>query len=223
MDEKEVVDISQFSFEEFITFLFDREIPARTTIKEWNPWYWHTSVLFDAQRICGYYTKLFSAPGFLIERFSKAQLEEGFWAISSGNHLECSVYELIWNTDSPFADRKECVKSMFYLYRDMFAAEPLDTASFMWWDLLCKDLWQWGNRDRLSGGEDLTMQDVMFETLVSILALDSEHCQKAALHGLGHLNHPDTEEAIRIYLAKHDSLGDDQREYVLSAARFAVL
>jgi hypothetical protein len=220
MDEKTVVDISQFSFEEFITFLFDRKVQAKT--EKWNPWYWRISVSFDSRRTCEYYTRLFSAPGFLLQRFSTAQLEEGFWAISSGSHLECSVYELIWNTDLPLATREECVKSMLFLYRDMFATEPLETASFMWWDLLCKDLWQWGNRDRSRGGEDLTMHDVMFETLVKILTLDSEHCQKAALHGLGHLNHPATEEAIRIYLAKHDSLSDEQKEYALAAARFEV-
>ena len=220
MSEKTSIDISQFSFEEFVTFMFDWEIQAKT--EEWDPWYWHTRVSFDPQRICDYYTRLFSAPGFLLQRFSKAQLEEGFWAIPSGDNLECSVNELIWNTDLPFATRKECVKSMFHLYRDLFSAEPLETASFMWWDTLCWGLWHRGNRDRSRGGEDLTMQDVMFETLVKILALNSEHCQKAALHGLGHLNHPATEEAIRIYLAKHDSLSDEQKEYALAAARFEV-
>jgi hypothetical protein len=220
MDEKTVVDISQFSFEEFVTFMFDREVQDKT--EEWNPWYWHINVSIDPQRLCGYFTRLFSAPGFLLERFSKAQLEEGFWAIPSGGYLECSVNELIWNTNLPFADREECVKSMFYLYRDLFAAEPLDSAASMWWDTLCWDLWHQGNRDRLRGGEDMTMQDVMFETLVRILALDSEHCQKAALHGLGHLHHPAADEAIQGYLAKHPSLSEEWREYALAAARFEV-
>jgi hypothetical protein len=111
---------------------------------------------------------------------------------------------------------------MFYLYRDLFATEPLDTASLMWWDLLCKDLWQRGNRDRLRGGEDLTMQDLMFETLVKILALDSESCQIAAIHGLGHLHHPETDEVIRSYITLHPLLSEHEREYALAAARFEV-
>ena len=96
----------------------------------------------------------------------------------------CSVYLLIWNTDLPLSAREQCVRSMVNLFRDLFATEPLDSAVQMWWDSLCYD-WHCGNRSRLRGGEDLSMQNVMFDTLVEILALDSEHCQGAALHGLG--------------------------------------
>lgn len=64
------------------------------------------------------------------------------------------------------------------------------------------------------------MQNVMFESLVEILALDSEHCQDAALHGLGHLHHPATEQIIQSYLAQHPSLDKNRRDYALAAARF---
>ena len=225
MSEKPIVDISHISFEEFIAFIFDREVQAievQAKTEEWNPWYWHTKVLFDPQQICGYYTRLFMAPSFLLERFSKAQLEEGFWAIPAGGSLECSVTELIWNTDLPLAIREECVKSMFYLFRDLFAAEPLDSAAGMWWDSICCHLWHRGRRDRLRGGEDLSMQDVMFETMVQVLALDSVDCQAAALHGLGHLHHPATEEVIQTYVTQHPSLSGELRAYALAAARFEV-
>jgi hypothetical protein len=67
------------------------------------------------------------------------------------------------------------------------------------------------------------MQDVMFQTLVRILSLDSETCQTAALHGLGHLHHPETKTLIDRYLAEHPSLTKERKEYALPAARFQVL
>jgi hypothetical protein len=220
MDEMTLVDITQFSFDEFITFMFQRKVQDKT--KKWDPWYWHTNVVFDPQRICTYYLRLFNASGLLLERFSRAQIEEGFWAILSPGNLECSVHDLIWNTDLPLENREECVRSMFFVYRDLFSIDPLETATYMWWDTLCWDLWHRGKRDRLRGGEDLSMQDVIFATLVEILALDSEDCQIAALHGLGHLHHPATGEAIQNYLVRYPSLSDKRREYALAAARFEV-
>jgi len=67
------------------------------------------------------------------------------------------------------------------------------------------------------------MQDVMFETLSNILALDSEFCQRAALHGLGHLHHPGTEQLVQQYLEQHSALDGELREYALAAGRFEVM
>jgi len=92
----------------------------------------------------------------------------------------------------------------------------------MWWDALCYD-WHCGNKKRERGGEDRSMQDVMFETLRSILAQDSEICHGAALHGLGHLHHPDTKQLIDVYLTQHPALKKEWRDYALAAARFEVL
>lgn len=92
----------------------------------------------------------------------------------------------------------------------------------MWWDSLCFD-WHCGNRNRERGGEDLLMQDVMFQTLSEILSLDSEFCQDAALHGLGHLHHPGTERLVHDYLKERPTLNIKRREYALAAGRFEVL
>jgi hypothetical protein len=219
MGEKTQIDISQCSFDEFITFLFDRDVPAKT--QKWNPWYWKVEVTYDPRSVCTFYVRLFRQPGFLMKRFSKAQLEQGFWAIPSAN-LGCSVYRLIWDTDLPFAAREECVKSMVDLFAGLFATEPLDTSVQMWWDSLCYD-WHCGTRDRQRGGEDLVMQDVMFLTLSDILALDSTICRGAALHGLGHLHHPDTDQLVQRYLRQNPALSSEARDYALAAARFEVL
>jgi hypothetical protein len=111
---------------------------------------------------------------------------------------------------------------MFDLFSHLFATESLDTSVQMWWDSICYD-WHSGNRNRDRGGEDLQMQDVMFQTLTRILWLDSDSCQGAALHGLGHLHHPETQELVDRYLREHPSLTKGRVDYALAAAKFEVL
>ena len=186
MIEKMSQDITGISFDNFVQFLFARSVPAD---EKADPWYWHIDVTFDPREIAEHYIKLFTSPTFLLSAYSKPQLEQGFWAIHSGN-LDCSVARIIWIEELAFAVRERCVRSMFHLFEQLFSIEPLDTSAHMWWDSLCYD-WHCGNRSRANGGEDQAMQDVMFETLARILELDSPRCQGDALHGLGHLHHPD--------------------------------
>jgi hypothetical protein len=218
MPERTEFDISEYSFEQFVSFIFAHEPSS-----DWNkqpPWYFSLEVIYDPQKVCAYYLQLFRQPSFLPEQYSKAQLEEGFWAIHGGA-LDCAVSRVIWDTDLPFAAREECVRSMTDLFRLLFAAEPLETASNMWWDSLCYD-WHCGVRLRERGGEDLRLQNVMFETLAVVLRLDSEHCQIAALHGLGHLHHPGTAALIHTFLAEHPTLTAETTDYALRAAKFQV-
>jgi hypothetical protein len=224
----ETVDIRNISFEKFVDFFFDRDVPSKDEVrtgmddaKKPRSWYSSVDVCFDARQMCDYYRRLFSEPRFLLEQYSKAQLEEGFWAIF-GPGLDCAARHVIWSEKLPFPLREECVRSMFFLFRDLFFSEPLDTSVYMWWDSFCYD-WHCGNRSRDNGGEDMLMQDVMFETLAKILTLESEICQGAALHGLSHLHHPATAELIHGYLAANPSLSDDWRRFALRAAEFTLL
>jgi hypothetical protein len=219
MYEPEHFDISSYTFDEFITFLFARDIPPE--VGKRDPWYWHAELTCDIGQACNYYVRLFRQPTFLLQRFSKPQLEQGFWAIQSTT-LDCSVYRIISDMDLPFAAREECIRSMFDLFKSLFATEPLETSVNMWWDSLCYD-WHCGNRKRERGGEDLLLQDVMFQTLVNILDLDSETCRAAALHGLGHLHHPETEKLVQRFIEERPLLTDGQRAYALAAAKFRVL
>jgi hypothetical protein len=218
LEEREQFDVSKYSFDEFISFIF-----AHQTAEDWNkqqPWYWSTDVWYDPFQVCDYYVQLFRQPSFLLQRFSRAQLDEGFWAVHGAN-LDCAVSRVIWDADLPFSMRKECVRSMADLFRLLFAGGLLQETSGMWWDSLCYD-WQCGIRDRERGGEDLRMQNVMFETLTVILRLDSESCQMAALHGLGHLQHPGTAALIHTFIAEHPALTAERKEYALRAAKFQV-
>jgi hypothetical protein len=111
---------------------------------------------------------------------------------------------------------------MAVLFERLFLNEPLDTSVHMWWDSLCYD-WHCGNKKRENRGEDLELQDIFFATLVKVLALDSWICQGAALHGLGHLHHPDTAEVASRFIRDHPSLTEEQVAYAKAAAAFNVL
>ena len=127
MGERTVVDISQYTFEELVAFLFERDVQPKSGQsgpKKWNPRHWHTEETCDSKRTCEYYIRLFREPTFLLERFSRAQLEEGFWAIQASS-LECSVYNLIPDTNLPFVVRNGCIISMFDLFRNFFPKETL--------------------------------------------------------------------------------------------------
>jgi hypothetical protein len=222
IDDPNIFDITRISFDDFITFLFDREyVPIPHTQNEPGPWFWYSTVWFDPALVASHYIRLFQNPGFLRDRFNVGQLEQAFWAIKSGN-LDCSVVNLIWDDSLPFDVRENCVRSMELLFAQLFSDCPLDTAVSMWWDSLAYD-WACGNRKRTNGGEDAQMQDVMFETLTKILQQPSLVSQGAALHGLGHLHHPGTVEVIAHYLSRNPTLDDDFREFALRAAKFDVM
>ncbi len=219
MKEREQIDISGYSYEEFVAFIFDRVIRADTG--KYHPWYFDVEVAFDPNRLCEFYIRLFRTQDFAHAKYSKAQLESGFWAIH-GSAFDGSVQHLMWNVEVPFQARSECVKSMFDLFERFFAAEPLETSVSMWWDSLCY-AWECGNRVRQRGGEDALMQDTVFAVLTDLLQSDSEVCQGAALHGLGHLHHPSTQELVETYIRQRPSIGEEWKKYALASARFEIL
>jgi hypothetical protein len=63
----------------------------------------------------------------------------------------------------------------------------------------------------------------MFETLERILGLESIECQYAALHGLGHLHHPKTNDLIQRYIEQRAQMDSGLRDYAQAAARFEVM
>lgn len=220
MDDSNPIDLTHISFDEFVTFLFDRDVPPESEKRD--PWYCHVELgEFSAHRICEYYVRLFRSPEFLFTRFSKLQLDQGFWAMQ-GPNLGCSAYHVVHEAPLPISEREMCIRAMGDLFQLLFSNESLQWSVSMWWDSMCYD-WHCGIRDRAKGGEDEKLQDICFETLKKILSLESDICQEAALHGLGHFHHPATPRLIESYLSQRPSLPKERRDYALAAARFDVL
>jgi hypothetical protein len=261
--EREHFDITGYSFEQFVAFLFQHDVTLamlREDASGKDSWYSQIEVEFDPIQLSEHYLRLFRAPEFLRDRYTMPQMEEGFWAIQSCA-VDCSVECLLRSDELPFLAKERCVRSMYDLFARLFAYEPLESAVQMWWDSLCFG-WTSGTRMGKSGREnsddrrffelmtksnsrteeewahirrfsdedrkkhepeDMQLQQVIFETLSQILALPFEHCQYAALHGLGHLHHPGTPKLVDEFLANHPELSEEEKNYALTAAKFDIL
>ncbi len=127
----------------------------------------------------------------------------------SWQHVDCAMWKImgltydhgidhIWNPVVPFMYRVNCIKSMYFIFKNVVAKIPADvdmeTCFYMWWDVVCFGFCHahgHKSRDefRPESATIKKLHDVMFETLAKIYKLGEWRCQQSALHGLGHLNH----------------------------------
>ena len=202
-------DLRNATFDEFVDFIFIRE-PDEPSLH-----LYHSDYDFDPTMFVGFYTRLFRDSGFLPERFTRKQLEEGFWTI--GGPTDLALKWLLYDTSVAIAQREDCVKSMYQLYRDLFAVSEFDMATWMWWDQMAYPFGH-GLDDEFhpfqKGETERLLQDAMFETLCEILKLPSLACQWRALHGFNHLCHPDTEPVLRRYLAEHPEFDVKDKAFI---------
>ena len=156
-------------------------------------------------------TKLFLEFGDIASKYSVAQIDQGIWAILSG---KARLYEYVFDNSVPLPDRLECIRSMYYVFSDFVAkseGEPDSdlTGFWMWWDLLLDGFWTppkpffpgtyRGDASKLDA-ESHILLDAMFETLKRILELPHTETQRCALHGLGHLHHPEVHDTVQRYI-----------------------
>ena len=198
------------SLEEIQDFVFAHPVP---TIQDEPGWWFEAVVEFEPEEYVTRLTEMFRDPAGLRTRYTREELEQGFWMLISG--ADTSLESLFWHTAVPWEAREALIQATVDLYEKLFAFEPLDTSVYMFWDALAYDYCV-PTRYPETDSEDGRIQDAMFSALTQILRIDSITCQMAALHGLGHLRHRDTEPAIKAYLASSPSLADEQRQYALA-------
>ena len=107
---------------------------------------------------------------------------------------------------------------MYHVYSDYVSKlerEPdpeIESGIYMWWDLILHGFWN-SSRPRIVGtwrgdaskldAESRVLLDALFETLTRILAIPSRASQQSALHGLGHLHHPQGHDAVQRFIDKN--------------------
>jgi hypothetical protein len=206
-------------FQDFVAFLFEH-IPA-SWLKETHitpstgGWPFAVEVESDPKELVQHYIRLFQNPEFLLERYHPIELEQAFWEL---RYHSWSLAAVIHSKAVSLDDAETCIREMYDLFAKLFSQEPLDTSSFMWWDSdFTRFHCPFGISQRDYDEEEVQrLRQAMFETLCNILELDSLPCEAAALHGLGHLPHPDKEKVIKTFLANHPELSD-WRDYALAA------
>jgi hypothetical protein len=211
-----ILDLSSKTFEEFVTFFFARKLVLDDEqfeyfLREPSGQRYDQTELSSPEVVVRYMTKLFSEFGRIAPGFSLAQLDQGVWGIL-GERLR--LYELLWDTSVPLPHRVQCIRSMYSVYSDFVSAsnaEVKNTGFFMWWDFILHGFWvrqkvehriEWGDISKFDT-EARVLLDVMFETLKRILDLPDWSSQECALHGLGHLYHPDVRKTVQEFIDSH--------------------
>jgi len=197
--------LDKLSFEQLLDFAFDRSLADEF-------WYHEEENEFsfgETSVTTRHLIKLFRQPEILLERYSAEQVEQGFWFVT---YLLCFIKfdGLFWDKRLPFSLREDLIFSAFDLFSRFFAHHPSESICFMWWDSLAYGYYMENGQPEDEDGAQV--QQAMFETLKKILTIDSEECQKSALHGLGHLKHPATEKTIQDFLRKN-RVGKELEEF----------
>ena len=172
-------------------------------------------VVSDAARLVSHFSQMCREFVTVSERFTLPQLDRGLWLLLGA---EVGFGGILADEDVPLKSRLNGVRAMLIPFRDFVAqseVEELENCFYMWWDLLTGRFWS-AHLWRLKGTElmesfddesksspvieisiadlnadGVAVLDAMLETLIAIAELDDERAQSYALHGLGHLRHPE--------------------------------
>ena len=135
-----------------------------------------------------YLTLLFEAPEVL-DQYSDAQVNQGFWDLLHRGYYIHSLTE----PSVPWLDRQRAIRAIEILFSRLFArkcsnhlsyrdepgASPLNSVCYMWWDIF-----PYHGRPKNPDNRELDME--LLGVMERILNLDSLACRESALHGLGH-------------------------------------
>ena len=176
-------------------------------------------------------TRLFGDSGFLVEKYSLEQVNQGLRLICSPVSDYCVTARECKDKDL----QVKWVLSIKALYRDLFATvctdffghldagpeppSPLNGTCYMFWDLDCLEV-----AIIFPGKEHLV--DPIFEVLADALKLRSIACQESALHGLGHFQAYHSKRVRGIiddFLNRNRDLHPDLKDYALNARTGYVL
>ncbi|MCC6154656.1 MAG: hypothetical protein IT367_12895 [Candidatus Hydrogenedentes bacterium] len=221
------------SYEEWVNYVFDHPLLK----PEW--WFqdaesgylqeWREDKL--PKIALDYMTRLFSEPAFLIDRFSRAQIDQGLNFLVSNS---CSSHMFVLTNGSlPWSARRACFDAMIPLYAKLMAPvygndiayldrAPQDPdrpnyACYMWWDVI--PLYA-----KMGGPDSERIDDAVFHIFEEVLKLKSEACLESVLHGIGHwhFDYPErTCEMVESFLRRTD-ISPELRRYAEFAARGCV-
>jgi hypothetical protein len=181
--------IKDASFDEWLTYLFDRPECAYGEhwshggdVPEWN---------VPSELSVDYIARTFENPSNWLRKYSKAQIAAGLeytW-----NPAFSDVGSALTDEGIAWAIRKRAIQSLVPLYQECFSRlcspglshlsecldNPLNGSCYMYWDIC----WFHGQpKNQRQSESDAECLRVMESTLL----IDHDACRESALHGLGH-------------------------------------
>jgi hypothetical protein len=123
MEQQEKVSLDRLSFDEWVDFVFNKPLLSEGQ----KEWFWEEAYenFFsnDDQKILQHITKLISEPEFLSDKFSPAQIGQGF---------DCLQYGFDWADllakarDVPLGIRFDNIEAIEILYQKIFCKKGLE-------------------------------------------------------------------------------------------------
>ena len=226
-----VIDLRDATIERFVRSVFDQETPEEGR----KPWYYPHDVSFeiDVRRQLELLAELFRNAAALLADYSPGQIVQGLWCVMGGVHFE-SFTGLVWDPALPFELRRAVIGGVYGLYDQLLCAYPYHAIDFRHpddserpfegIDYIAPDLLLTTPfiRDE-SEADQAAVRTAFLELFARLLEHPAPVAQYAALHGLGHLEHPERAATIDRYLSAHAWMDADQQHYALAARRGDVL
>jgi hypothetical protein len=207
-----VIDLRTASFDEWIGFIFNHPPAMESNGDTEQEWYWdpELEVLVDPTRQIVFITDICTSASRLLNRFSAPEIDQGLWYMFSAGG-EDEFWRHLWNPGVAWELRERCIAAIPCLWPELFERADVGSMAFMLWDSIAYDYYC-GNRHPGDDSEDHRVQDAMFRALLRQLSSSVPATQQSALHGLGHLRHPDTQSQVLQFLTQSD-LDADTRAY----------
>lgn len=208
------------TLDEWVRFVFDHPITETA---------WHFDadapyLVLPPERAAHLIAATFERGAELLQPFTDAQLNQGFWFLvsaGSSDDMRC-----LTDASVPWPVRRRALRSFLPLFRDVMAARcmaslshrsesgsPLNSACYMWWDLLPLDgSWEEGRPPEPIHAEALAV-------LAEILEISHDACRESALHGLGHLVlfHPEAVHIVEAFIERSPDLRPELLAYAEQA------
>jgi len=206
--ELKTFDPSRLSDEEFIEYFFTKPIGALWNL-DMNGEEFALREVTRPETMVLYLTKFFVEFRKLADRLSLEILDSGVTGMFSEGDFH--LQSVLWNNSLDLHQRIQCIRSMYGVFADFVAnckVKVLVGCFYMWWDHICSSFWFEQTYERnlpaedynLLGEQDRELVDAMFGTLVKILKLDDDRTKSCALHGLGHLHHPEVPSVVQEFI-----------------------
>ncbi|WP_230661584.1 hypothetical protein [Psychrobacter sp. I-STPA10] len=155
-------------------------------------------------QLLAYYRQFFQQSDVLFNQYGLKKMNDALSFILS--HFDYGFETLAYDSRIDFEARKTVIEAIYDLYAKLFVSDAIEHHRYMLWDGLAfsytMELFSYHCKEE----DIIPLQNVMFATLNKILQLDSKECQYGALHGLNHLQHPDTKTSIEQYIATQADL-----------------
>ena len=213
------LDLSLLPYDEWVAFFFDRPVMKededdddlfRPRPTPWDDYDIELDIFTERPAVLvEHVRRLCLEFGTLPRTHSWSQIDQGVWGVLM---LPCECSNHIVSDKVPLALRLSCIQAMYHVFADAVATlpkgVPMETCFFMWWDIIAGAFFMehghWSHEVFHPEREDVRqVHDVILDTLVRILALEDRRCQGAALHGLGHLHHPQGAEIVQKFIDVH--------------------